>query len=372
MYIFSFNDCGKIISEKKIGASEIISSDTSGFWILEDNIILPCNDEIILINALNFEIIWRKKVSGFVGRHVVISDEKNIYYTTLRGKIGSIDIKTGNINWEISTQEGLIFSPPSLSGNTLFVLADCMLYLIDKQKGSVYFRKVIGHAPYSAPVIFKNHLFIGGGEPPIYGVLLCYEMKNNLKELKNKEGVIKTFEVGNYVENDKMQLSIILDEKVKNILLDVSVISNEKLIKPTFEKENNYIFEFELKKNNASGLYSLPITFEKNKKIKSEMVVVNLILKKPKLKRVRLNEFYKEVLEETAFHSGAALSQAILKKYKKDISQTEFRKIIDHVKKKSEWKDADFQTWRLILKRVLSTPANSIESFLEKEIQNEK
>lgn len=60
------------------------------------------------------------------------------------------------------------------------------------------------------------------------------------------------------------------------------------------------------------------------------------------------------------------------------IEQKEFRKIIDYVKGRSRWKDADFQTWRLILKRVLSNPSYTLDEFIEtesissKEYPNEK
>ncbi|CAM3635223.1 hypothetical protein [Hydrogenibacillus schlegelii] len=69
-------------------------------------------------------------------------------------------------------------------------------------------------------------------------------------------------------------------------------------------------------------------------------------------------------------NSGAALTEAVLREYGKSISQAEFRKIIDHIKEKSNWKDADFQTWRLVLKRALSSPAQSLEEFVELERQD--
>ena len=39
----------------------------------------------------------------------------------------------------------------------------------------------------------------------------------------------------------------------------------------------------------------------------------------------------------------------------------------NYVKRKSNWKDADFQTWRLILKRVLSNSAESLDDFIRSE-----
>lgn len=62
-------------------------------------------------------------------------------------------------------------------------------------------------------------------------------------------------------------------------------------------------------------------------------------------------------------YSGAALAQMVEKVYGRDIGQADFREIIDYLKESSNWEDADFQTWRLILKRALSSPANNIKEF---------
>lgn len=45
--------------------------------------------------------------------------------------------------------------------------------------------------------------------------------------------------------------------------------------------------------------------------------------------------------------------------------------MIDYVKQKSCWDDADFQTWRLILKRVLSSPAKNLEELKKYELNQD-
>lgn len=363
-YIFCF-DLNKV-EEKRIGVSEIISSDTSGFWVSNESILIGCNNEIVLLDK-NLNIIWRKAVEGIVSRHVVVSDDYNIYYTTLKGTIGSLSIKDGKENWKISVQEGLIFSPPSIYGDTLFILADGKIYLINKNNGNVYFDKVTGHSPYSAPIIFENKIFIGGGEPPINGALISYNINNKSINYNNDNLILKQTELGNYIENDKMQISIIFREDIENIQLDVSVISLENIITPLEVRGKNNIFEFKLKPNNVKGLYSLPISFRKNGEIITEMILVNLFSKEGKPTKVKLNKYYQELKQENEFYSGAAISQFILEKFDKKINQKDFREIINYVKDKSKWKDSDFQTWRLILKRVLTNSAKNIEEFLKNE-----
>ena len=80
-----------------------------------------------------------------------------------------------------------------------------------------------------------------------------------------------------------------------------------------------------------------------------------------------LHQYLKVSTEENIFSSGAALVQGLMKVHGKSISQKDFRDRINYVKRKSNWKDADFQTWRLILKRVLSNSAESLDDFIRSE-----
>ncbi|QSZ26391.1 hypothetical protein ACETAC_05455 [Aceticella autotrophica] len=120
---------------------------------------------------------------------------------TLKGFIGCIDRQKGNIIWGKGMYEGCIVSPPSLYGNSLFILADCSLYLIDKISGIIYQRKAVGHSPYSACSILSKRVVIGGGEPPSNGILISYLIKENMLCLNE---IISYYETGNYTENSNM------------------------------------------------------------------------------------------------------------------------------------------------------------------------
>ena len=199
------------------------------------------------------------------------------------------------------------------------------------------------------------------------GVLLCFSTAT-YNSFENEKLIIDYFEIGNYIENEKMQISISLKKSIKNINLDVSVISLENYISPKFQQENNFIFEFKLKPNNPSGYYSIPVSFYYNNKFKIEMIRIHLFIKEKQPKKFKLHKYYNDKIQQKDdLYSGAAISELIFKEYGKNISQKDFREIIDYVKKKSEWKDADFQTWRLILKRVLSSPAKNITEFKDLE-----
>ena len=60
-------------------------------------------------------------------------------------------------------------SPPTIIGETLYVIADGYIYSINSKNGNVFERHATGHSPYSSCVLKDNKLFIGAGEPPING-----------------------------------------------------------------------------------------------------------------------------------------------------------------------------------------------------------
>lgn len=361
----SFDNEGNILFETNFGRSYVIISDTSGFWMDGEYLYLNYNKSIYKVNSDNGEIEWATNVNGISARHLPVVCGNLLFYTTLSGEIGCLNKKNGTLVWTVSTQERSIVAPPTIYNGTLLVLADCSLYLIDKMNGSFYSKKAIGHSPYSAITIFNNSVFVGCGAPPVNGLLTSYEItEDNISQEYFKDH----FEVGNYVESDKMQIIVnIENDKLKNIKLDASVISSQGYIESKNIENKLHIFEFKLKNNNLSGYYALPISYEIDEVIKTEIICIYLFKTEKLPSKYRLNKFFKEIKQSHEFNSGSAISQAIFKEYKKEISQDEFRKIINYLKQNSNWKDADFQTWRLILKRALSSSAKTLDEFIKNE-----
>ncbi|MCW6665273.1 PQQ-binding-like beta-propeller repeat protein [Aerococcaceae bacterium NML191219] len=356
---------GAILFEVDLGESYIISADTSGFFLIGESIYVNSGETVFKISPNSGHIIWKNIISGISGRHVPVVDGKSVYVTTLSGNIYCINSELGEIEWKIETEEGSIVAPPSIFENTLLVLADCSMYFINKLTGRIYDRNIIGHSPYSAITIQNNFIIVGGGEPPAHGLLLCYASSLNFIN----ESVVSHFEIGNCIENTEMQVLAKLDVNVESIELLPSVISQEKIIKgDRVEKSNIFTFLIPLKKNNISGMYCIPVNllFSSGRK-KMETILIRLISKKPLPGSFKLKHLYKNIQQTDYYNSGAAIAEFLFGMYGKKISQDEFRKIIDYIKMKSNWKDQDFQTWRLILKRALSSPATTLEEFIENE-----
>lgn len=363
LYIWVFKNNEEKPFEIMLDKSCVISADTSGFFISDNYLYVSCENFLYKINYIENEIIWKKSLNGYAGRHIPVVDHEYIYYTTLNGLVGKVNLE-GDTIWEIKTKEGSIMSPPTLLGKTLFVIADAYIYLINTKTGTVYSKKALGHSPYSACVLKGNNLFVGGGEPPINGQFICYNILN--EDNKDTYVSFNSYLVNNKIEDKKIMLIVDYTSKVNNVKIDPSVISESKVVYGDCSK-NTYAFLISLKSNIIPGHYSLPIYFELNGKMYCESVVIVLHTEDKLPAYSKIFNLEKELKEEDVLYSGNAITELLLRNQGRKVEQKELRKIIDYVKDKSEWEDADFQTWRLILKRVLSSSANSLEEFIKNE-----
>lgn len=232
----------------------------------------------------------------------------------------------------------------------------------EKNNGITYQVIPIGHSPYSACVIYNDYVLVGGGEPPVKGLLFCFKIISN----KPKRAILSHFERGNYIESEVMEMLIEADEKVQSIVIDASVISSENFIMGR-KISTSFSFKVPIKKSSLSGYFCLPLSIVMDNIETSDAITIFLHKKKQLPSKCILKRYNKLATQIHQFSSGSALAQQILNVHGKEISQKEHREIIDYVKEKSQWEDSDFQTWRLILKRVLSSPAKSLDEFVKQE-----
>lgn len=362
LILFGLMEDGKCIYEVDLGRSHIISSDTSGFYLSNNIVIVNSSSSIYKIDANNGKIVWVTEVEGICGRHISVTDSKFIFYTTINGTYGVINYHDGRKIWNKKSNEGCIVSPPTVLGKNLFVLVDSYLMNLDKETGIVHQIKSIGHAPYSACSIFEDNFLVGGGEPPVNGILRAF----CITEEPQTNCINGHVEIGNYIENTEMEINVQADKNITSLLLDASEISTVDKINGIKCGEMFY-YKIPLKKNNVSGYYSLPILYNNDEDSVVDSISIYMFSKNPLPSKHIISKFNSKVVQSDVYNSGSALTQLVMKEYGKDISQDEFRKIINYVKVKSNWEDADFQTWRLILKRVLSSPAKTLEEFLDIE-----
>ena len=148
--------------------------------------------------------------------------------------------------------------------------------------------------------------------------------------------------------------------------IDVSVFSKDGVVNGK-KIGNAFTYKFNLQNNCVSGFYAIPVLLENFGLIKKTCISIYIDKREQLPSSFVLHQYLKVSTEENIFSSGAALVQGLMKVHGKSISQKDFRDRINYVKRKSNWKDADFQTWRLILKRVLSNSAESLDDFIRSE-----
>ena len=292
-----------------------------------------------------------------------VVDSQRVYYTTLKGEVGCADILNGSIVWRQKFREGLIVAPPSIYGKTLFVLADCSVFLLDKDTGEIFQHKVVGHTPYSAVSFGTNKALIGAGEPPANGQLICFDVVSEAHVSLPMYNDVYFLE-----EKDCNLMSVLIETggEYTSSSIDVSVFSKDGVVNGK-KIGNAFTYKFNLQNNCVSGFYAIPVLLENFGLIKKTCISIYIDKREQLPSSFVLHQYLKVSTEENIFSSGAALVQGLMKVHGKSISQKDFRDRINYVKRKSNWKDADFQTWRLILKRVLSNSAESLDDFIRSE-----
>lgn len=363
------NDTLKVMLEVPLGKGSIISTDTSGAWIEGDFVYLTNNNTIFKFNLVTGKFEWDVNVNGDCDRETVVVDENRLYYTTLNGVAGCLSTDDGHVLWEQTFTEKPIVSPISIAGGTALILADARVYCVDKYTGICLSRYPVGHTPYSMCSIKNDTVLIGGGEPPINGMLVKFQLTKNINV---NTDLVDYFVLNNDLDSKYMSLTVITRESwdAVNILVD-RLTTSEKSIEMYRIESTIFSCRIPLSDRNVEGNYTLPIELIKNgvvEKMVSIVIFLNRVISLPT--RHVISDFVESVRQNDYFNSGSAISEIMLKKYGKNISQEELRKIIDYVKEKSAWGDADFQTWRLILKRILTSPAKTFEEFQKLEDDN--
>lgn len=347
-----------------LGSGNVISSDVSGIWLQDERGYASNNDRVFCFDVETGRVIWTADTPGNVHRHTVVSDGDGVFFTTLTGAFGKLDARDGRLLWQKKAGERIV-SPPAIYSGSLLVCSDASLYVCDKSTGLAYQKLPIGHIPYSAPTIWNGRVYVGGGEPPSNGAMIAFEA--SARDVLKPE-VEELFCLDNSIEGEGLSVSIAMRHDWDSVFVDASVISECGGVAATMLGPRRACLHIPLKTACLPGHYALPLMCVRDSgDCHTDIITVELKRDRPLPEAVRLPQFEKRVQEVDAFNSGSALIQMVYSRYGKAIDQEDFRAIIDHLKERSGWEDADFQTWRLIMKRALSSPATTLEEFIALE-----
>lgn len=262
-----------------------------------------------------------------------------------------------------------------------------ILIKFEQATGHAIWKKALVNGGYGTPTVFRDYVFclsthdsltafdkktgmvfIGAGEPPVNGLLCCYSLK---KDTVSTPEIIQMFYTGNSIEGTQLELTIQTSHAWDSVVIDSSIISSVEKVTATNVGAHIFGFTIPLKSTNIESCYALPLDLIRNGKIMTQMITIELQRTIPLPTKVLLHEYNTTVSAETPFTSGAALIQMIEQHYGHTMNQKDIRQIIDYLKEQSKWEDADFQTWRLIMKRALNSPAKNLAEFIRNECKNQ-
>lgn len=162
-YIYSLNkQTGKINWSYKTNAP--IYADPSVY----DNKLFVCSDDNN-IYCLSFDgsLIWKKDLSTtFISSCSFY--ENNIIVSGVDGIIHSLDINSGNENWQFKTSGTINGSTLVVKDKALISSLDRNFYILNADDGSIFWEMSFESRLKAAPLVWKNFLFIACENKEIY------------------------------------------------------------------------------------------------------------------------------------------------------------------------------------------------------------
>lgn len=356
--VFAFYKQGQTVYELPICDGAVISTDTAGIAWQKNIGFVGAENLISAFQGLSGNILWTSQVEGCAGRQVCTVDDQRVYYVTQSGTIGALNILDGTHAWKIHTQDSLIVSPISVSGDKVIVAADAHLLVLRANNGQLLKKIPVGHSPYSMLSLDKEFGILGAGEPPHNG--LMYGFKLQVHEEVSKYCCVVQLSNA-HVENSFFDICIEIHNAEEPIVEAQLAGANFCLNEPIKgEKINDFIFTFRihLPRTMSPGDFVLSLSLI----LKSEITItrpiaIKLTRRKPLPSRVYLHHI-PDIVQEKPAYSGAAIA-SVIKSINGDSmpSQKNIREMVDAVRDLSGYDP--FQTWRIILRRVLTSQAQN-------------
>lgn len=115
-----------------------------------------------ILPPLNF--LWTYEIPGNIISSPVIY--KNILYASSRnGSIYALNASNGELIWDYST-DGFIDATPAVSSESVIVSSlDGYLYSLNRINGELLWKSYLGAPSVSSPLIYRNKVYVGAGEP---------------------------------------------------------------------------------------------------------------------------------------------------------------------------------------------------------------
>jgi hypothetical protein len=237
--------------------------------------------------------------------------DQHVYYVTQSGNIGALNILDGSNAWKIHTQDSLLVSPISVSGDKVLVAADAHLLVLRANNGQLLQKFPVGHSPYSMLSLNEEFGILGAGEPPHNGLIYGFKLQTQ----KESPKYCCVTQLSNaHVEAPFLDFCVeILN--VEEPIIETQLDSANFCLKETIigEKitECTFAFRIILPRTMCPGDFVLSLSLIlKSGKIVVRPIAIKLTRRKPLPSRVYLHHI-PDVLQEKPTYSGAAIASVL-------------------------------------------------------------
>jgi len=211
----------------------------------------------------------------------------------------------------------------------------------------------------------KNLGVLGAGEPPHNGVIYGFQLQEKPKILtyncvvhsSNANIESSSFDVCVEVNN--------VEESIVEAQIDGASFYLSDSIKGEQITSSTFVFRIALPNIMSPGDFVVPLSLTlKSGHIVTRPIAIKLTRRHPLPSRLHLQQI-PTIVQEKPTYSGAAIASAIKKAngVENVSSQKEIREMIDAVRNLSGYEP--FQTWRIILRRVLTSQAQNYHELPE-------
>lgn len=363
--IYNFDRNGRLVRADELCEGGIVSSDVSGLLNCNDSLIAGGPGHVVSVSKSTGLVQWHTEIEGDASRHACTREGDSVYFTTLDGTVGALDLNSGIQKWQRSCKEAVYTPATPVGPDSVAFAADGYLYQLSAEDGLLIAKRPIGHSPYSALVLAGGHALIGAGEPPYEGLLISFadriEARHGEMIIQTQNAFLGSTDIDFVLEVP----NVILPE---SLCVRVTAVSTKEVVEPISIDGNRASFRFTLDSQCAPGDYALPIAFTySDGTTGTDVALFTLGRKVPLPNKVLLNSIQPIAQEQQNF-SGAAVARMLEVHYGyPKVSQSERRKMVDFVRSKSQY--LPFDIWRILLRRTMTTSAATVEELPEFDLR---
>lgn len=360
---------GRLRWKVDLGEGQIVSSDTSGFLVAGGFMYCAAGRFVRCISMRDGENTWSVKLPDVVGRQIPSIADGKLFVPSIKGRIFCLRINDGSLRWAFRG-ETIATTPVSILGDLACVCLDGQLHLLDIETGRLFDKIPTGHSPYSAVTFWQEKAYLGGGDPPYHGRLYCFDFIDRLSESEYACSL-------NSYRDGENKNSLCIEVTVRNarypvvsMTLDGSFFSALKTnggvsgFSPVKRGDDKFVFEVPIREGIVPGIYC--VDFDIFLGTEGCISRVGLVSIESDVIRPQ-SHVIKEIkprFQTGLLNSGAAAMQMLQEYYGQPVTdQDAIRGMVDYVREKADYES--FNVWRIMLRRVISSNAQSKEFLPE-------